>query len=184
MKTTIIRHLLFASVASLIAFSSRSQINTKEQIAYAPGSTEAVNMAWLKPDLPPLKNYISDEKAKRKILRYFSWTFENAEDIAWGKVDDNVLAEFTQGNIKNRALFDKRGNLIYTIAYSDEKLLPQYCRQMVHNLYANYKINQVARVNEALREIWVVKLETSDKLLTVRIENDEPEEVEKFQKPR
>jgi hypothetical protein len=184
MKTTIIRHLLFASVASLITFSARSQIHTKEQIAYAPGNTDAVNMAWLKADLPSLKNYVRDEKAKRKILEYFIWPFENAENIAWGKVDDNLLAEFTVGDIKNRALFDKRGNLIYTIAYSDEKLLPQYYRQMVHNLYAKYKINQVARVNEALREIWVVKLETSDKFLTVRIENDEQEEVEKFQKPR
>jgi hypothetical protein len=184
MKTIIFRHLLFASVASLIAFSSRSQINTKEQIAYAPGSTGAVNMTYLKADLPSLKNYVSDEKAKRKILRYFSWAFENADNIAWGKVDDNVIAEFTIGDIKNRALFDKRGNLIYTIAYSDEKLLPQYYREMVHNLYAKYKVNQVSRVNEALREIWIVKLETWDKLLTVRIENGETEEVEKFQKPR
>ena len=185
MKTTIIRHLLFATVASLITFSSRSQINSKEQIAYTPGSTEAVNMAGLKTDLPSLeKNYVRDEKARRKILGYFVWPFENAENIAWGKVDDNVLAEFTVGDIKNRALFDKRGNLIYTIAYSDEKLLPQYYREMVHNLYAKYKVNQVSRVNEALREIWIVKLETWDKLLTVRIENGETEEVEKFQKPR
>jgi hypothetical protein len=184
MKTTIFRHLLFASVASLITLSSRSQTNSKEQIAYAPGRTGAVNMAYFKADLPSLKNYVSDEKAKRKILRYFSWAFENADNIAWGKVDDNVIAEFTIGDIKNRALFDKRGNLIYTIAYSDEKLLPQYYRQMVNNLYSKYKINQVSRVNEALREIWVVKLEASDKLLTVRIENGETEEVEKFQKPR
>ena len=146
MKTTIIRHLLFASVASLITFSSRSQTNSKEQIAYAPGSTDAVNMAYLKAELSSLKKYVSDEKANRKILQYFIWPFENAENNVWGKVDDNVLAEFAVGDIKTRALFDKRGNLIYTIGYSDEKLLPHYYRQMIYNLYADYKINQVARV--------------------------------------
>ena len=81
-------------------------------------------------------------------------------------------------------LFDKKGNLIYTITYSGEKMLPQNYREMVDNLYADYKISQVARVNEAAREIWVLKLETSKRFLTIRIENDQPEEVEKFQKSR
>ena len=65
-----------------------------------------------------------------------------------------------------------------------EKLLPQNYREMIDNLYADYKINQVAKVNEASREIWVLKLETPRKFLTVRIENDQPEEVERFQKSR
>jgi hypothetical protein len=183
MKTTIIRHLLLAGAASLIAFSSRSQINSTEQITYAAGSTDAVNMAYPKVDLSALKNYVNDEKANRKIARYFIRHFENAESITWGKVNNNVSAEFASGDIKTRALFDKKGNLIYTINYSDEKLLSPYYRTMLDNLYDCYKISQVARVTEALREIWVVELETPDKFLTVRIENDQPEEVEKFQKP-
>ena len=153
-------------------------------MAYTTESADAVNMAHLKPDLSGLKNYVSDEKAERKILRYFTTPFEDAENITWVKVDDNVLAEFTVGNIKTRSLFDKKGNLVYTIDYSDEKLLPRHNRQMIHSDYAGYKINQVARVNEALREIWVVKLEAPDKFTTVRIENDQPEEVEKFKKLR
>lgn len=184
MKTTIICHLLLAGAASLIAFSSRSQINSTRQMAYTAKSADAINMAHLKPDLSGLKNYVSDEKAERKILRYFTTPFEDAVNITWGKVDDNVLAEFAVGNIKTRSLFDKKGNLVYTIDYSDEKLLPRHYRQMIHSDYAGYKINQVARVNEALREIWVVKLEAPDKFATVRIENDQPEEVEKFKKLR
>ena len=35
------------------------------------GRTDAVNMAYLKANLSSLKNYLSDEKAKRKILKYF-----------------------------------------------------------------------------------------------------------------
>lgn len=184
MKTTIIRHLLLAGAASLIAFSSFSQVNTTGQTAYAAESADALNISYLKPDLSGLKNYVKDEKAERKILRYFTTPFEDAENITWGKVEDNVLAEFTIGNIKTRSLFDKRGNLVYTIDYADEKLLPKNYKQMIHSDYAGYKINQVARVNEALREVWIVKLEAPDRFVTVRIENNQPEEVEKFKKLR
>lgn len=120
-------------------------------------------------ELPALKNYVNNEKANRKISGYLSKHFENPDKVILGKVDDNVLAEYVAGDVKNKMLFDKKGNLIYTITYSGEKLLLQNYREMVDNLYADYKFSQVARVNEAARKIWVLKLETPKRFLTVRI---------------
>lgn len=184
MKTTIIRHFLLVGVASLVGLTSRSQINSTNEIAYTRQSTDMVNTASMKIDLSSLRNYISDDKVNRKILKYFVRHFENAGNIEWAKVDDNVLAEFVSGEITTRALFNKSGHLIYTIRVSNEQMLPRNYLEMVHNLYTDYKIGQVARVNEASREIWVVKLAAPDKLITMRIENDQPEEVERFERAR
>lgn len=182
MKTNIIRVLVLAGLASVIAFSSMGQNNSVQQIAYVHGGTDAVNLDNLNVDLSSLKNYVSSEKASRKILRYFLKHFENAQNVSWQNIDNNVLAAFSNGEITTRALFDKNGNLIYTIDYSDEHLLSRPYAQMIHSLYAGYQIRQVTRVAEAFRQIWVVKLETPEKILTVRIENNQPEEVENFQK--
>lgn len=183
MKTTIIRHLLFAGVVSLVTFSSRSQ-STSAQTAFAGVNPSVETNIYSNAEFSTLKNYVKSKKANRKIARYLSNHVEKTDNIILEKVDKNVLAVYFAGDIKNKILFDKNVNLVYTIVYSNEKLLPQNYKEMVDNLYVDYKISQVAKVNEAAREIWVLKLETPGRFLTVRIENNQLEEVKKFQKSR
>jgi uncharacterized protein YkuJ len=184
MKTTIIRNLLFAGAISLHAFTSQSQSSPAKRTAYSPGNTGIVNAVDDKVDLSGLKDFVTNEKANRKIVQYFSKQVKTIGNISWSKVDDNILAEYAGAKTKNRVLFNKNGNPVYTISYSGENMLPRNYREMMYDMYPGYSIKQVSKVNEGDREIWVVKLDTPARLLTVRIENNQPEEVEKFRKPR
>lgn len=49
-------------------------------------------------------------------------------------------------------------------------------------MYPGFANKQVSKVNEDVREIWVVKLDAPSRLLTVRIENNQPEEAKKISK--
>lgn len=183
MKTIFIRYLFVAGVALLITSSSQAQIGISRQARYGE-STDAVNMNYLKVDLSALKNYVGNDNASRRIMKYFVKHFENVENIGWQNVEENVLARFVHDGAKTSALFDKNGKLVYTISYSDERSLPRYYRQMVNNSYKGFVVDQVAKINEALREVWVVKLESPDRFISVQIEDDQPQEVENFKKSR
>lgn len=83
---------------------------------------------------------------------------------------------------QNRALFTKKGQLIYHITYGYEKSLPEDLRKQVKNIYNDYEITGAIKVKEAGREIWVVNLEGANNLILLRLEDGEMEEVQKLQK--
>jgi len=82
----------------------------------------------------------------------------------------------------NRALFTKRGNLIYHISYGYEKNLAEDIRRQVKSTYYDYDISRTIKVTEADRVIWVVNLEDAKNLILVRLEEGEMEEVQKLKK--
>ena len=53
---------------------------------------------------------------------------------------------------------------------------------MVTRVYDNYKIIRAINIKVTERNIWVVKLEGMKKYLTVRVEDEEMDEVESFTK--
>jgi negative regulator of sigma E activity len=79
-------------------------------------------------------------------------------------------------------LFNEKGKFVYTIDYSSEKILPAYIKTMVMKAYKKYEIISVAKILEANRKIWVIKLDSKNDIATVRVEDGEMEEVGFFQK--
>ena len=61
---------------------------------------------------------MSEEVISEKVLKHFNKTFKNVESIKWEQLDDNFLASFVKDDFVTNSLFDKKGNLIYTINYS------------------------------------------------------------------
>lgn len=131
MNTTIIRNLLFAGVAFLLAFTSQAQNSRAKRTAYSPGNSVIDNAAGDKADLPGLKDYVTNEKTSRKIVQYFSTQANNTGNINWSKVEDNILAEYAGAKTKNRVLFNKKGNVVYTMSCSGENMLPRTYREMM-----------------------------------------------------
>ena len=68
----------------------------------------------------------------------------------------------------------------YDISYGYETNLPEKIKEMVNRVYDNYKIIRAINIKVTERNIWVVKLEGMKKYLTVRVEDDEMDEVESF----
>jgi len=117
-----------------------------------------------------------------KALKSFSTSFKNPVGASWSQVGKYFLAKFEADGKKQKALFNKNGAIIYTISYGVEKDLPSDLRKQVKANYYDYTISMAIEVNENNRTIWVVRMEDSATLITVRLENGEMEEVQNFKK--
>ncbi|MES1213945.1 MAG: hypothetical protein ABUT20_00395 [Bacteroidota bacterium] len=132
--------------------------------------------------LPPVTVKASTRKIPNRIWKGFSTYFNDAENPRWFKVNKNYLVKYMIYDEQNRALFTKKGNLIYHISYGYEKSLPEDLRNLITDSYHDYTITGAIKVTEAGREIWVVNLENNETLVLLRLENGEMEEVQKLLK--
>ncbi|MES1219655.1 MAG: hypothetical protein ABUT20_29415 [Bacteroidota bacterium] len=132
--------------------------------------------------LAPVVVKASTKKIPNRIWKGFSTYFNNAENPRWYTLNKNYLAKFMIYDEENRALFTKRGNLIYHISYGYEKSLPEHLRNQVKSSYSEYEITRAVKVEEAGREIWVVNLEDTKKYILIRLEDGELEEIETLNK--
>ena len=119
-----------------------------------------------------------------KVLGAFVKSFENATNLNWSKVGKNFLATFRIAGKERRALFTKKGNLIYSIVYGTEADLPAETRKLVKSVYIDHTIASAIEVKEDDKTIWVIRLEDATSLIFVRIENGEMEQTKHYQKEK
>ena len=162
MKTQIISRISGCLLSILFASSSFAQSN---YIALSPIAISGVNL-----------------KVSEKIQTGFYKSFTDAENVKWYEVDKKILATFSMNEMNHRTLLNKRGGVIYHISYGSEKNLPVEVRKIVKSTYFDYKITMAVKVEEDKRTIWVVDMEDDKTLITVKVENEEMEEVRKLQK--
>ncbi len=127
--------------------------------------------------LPPI-TITPATKVPSAVKETFNSSFENAVNPEWYKLDTKYLVTFLTRDQKNRALYDKNGELIYHIRYGFEQNLPNDIRSMVKSNYNNYTITMAIAVNQNLRNIWVINMENKDRYIIVRVEDGEMEEVQ------
>jgi len=116
------------------------------------------------------------------VDKAFKKAFPDAEDLNWYKYDKEYLAKFIIKDMNHNTRFRQNGFMKYDISYGYEHNLPGNIKEMVVGAYDNYKIIRAINIKVTDRNIWVVKLEGMKKYLTVRVENDEMDEVESFYK--
>jgi len=162
MKTQIISRISGCFLSILFASSSFAQSN---YIALSPLAISGKNF-----------------KVSEKIQTEFYKSFTNAENVKWYEQDKKILATFSMNEMGHRTLLNKKGGVIYHISYGSEKNLPAEVRKIVKSTYFDYKITMAVKVEEDNRTIWVVDMEDDKTLITVRVENEEMEEVRKLQK--
>lgn len=133
-------------------------------------------------NLPPVTVTATTKRIPEKVWSNFQKYFADAENPRWYTLNKNYLVKFMLNENDNRALFTKRGNLIYNISYGYESFLPDDLRSQVRHGYLDYNITRVIKVNEANREIWVVNLEDADNYVIVRLEDGDMEEVQKMKR--
>lgn len=132
--------------------------------------------------LSPIAVSGANFKVSEKIQTEFYKTFTGAENVKWYELDRKILVKFSMNEMNHRTLLNKKGGMIYHISYGSEKNLPAEVRKIVKSTYFDYKITMAVKVEEDNRAIWVVDMEDDKTLITVRVENEEMEEVRKLQK--
>lgn len=116
----------------------------------------------------------------KEVDNAFIKGFPGAQNLRWYMFNKDYLAKFIQNDMKHQALFAKNGYLKYDVSYGNENHLPADVRNKIMGAYEDYKITHVANVKEAGRNIWVTNLESLTHLVLVRVEDDEMEEVGKY----
>jgi len=131
--------------------------------------------------LPPV-TVTATTNVEKAVTSRFERSFPDALDAQWYRASKNYLVRFMNDDQQNSALMKKNGSIVYHIAYGWEKDLPADVRMLVRKQYPDQTITKVIRVEEKERKIWVITAEDRKKLILVRIENDELEEVGNYNK--
>lgn len=118
----------------------------------------------------------------QKVNSAFEKYFKGAMDERWYKLNKDYFVKFMQSDVSNSALFTKKGKLIYHITYGKEQNLPTNYLNMIKSSYPDFTITQAVNVEEGGRDIWVTNLENQKKLILVRFEQGEMEEVGNYDK--
>ena len=108
--------------------------------------------------------------------------FPDALETQWYKMNKKYLASFMANDQRNSALFRANGQIVYYISYGFEKDIPKDTRMIVRTHYPDYAITKAINVKQQDRDIWVINVEDKKKLILVRIEESELEEVGNFDK--
>jgi len=132
--------------------------------------------------LPPVIVKATTTKVPGRIWKGFSTYFNNAEIPMWYRLNKDYLVKFMIYDEQNRALFSKKGRLIYHISYGYEKSLPDNIKGQVKGSYPDHEITRAIKVAEAGRQIWVINLEDDETLIIVRVEDGALEEVQTIKK--
>ena len=117
-----------------------------------------------------------------KVAKSFLKSFPGAEKLRWYKYDQDYLAKFILDDMDHNAFFRKNGFLKYDVRYGYEKNLPEEIKSLVKNSYDNYDIYRVINVLSEGRDVWIVKLEGMKRYATLRIEDGEIDEFERYDK--
>jgi hypothetical protein len=132
--------------------------------------------------LPPVTITATSKKIPERVWKNFNDYFAGSEGSKWYVVNKDYLVKFMTNEDENRALFTKRGSLIYHISYGYEKSMPEDLRNQIRRSYLDYNITRAFKVTEADRVIWVVNVESDKALIIVRLEDGEMEEVQNLKK--
>ncbi len=130
----------------------------------------------------PIITVTATTQVSNELNDAFFKAFPDAINVNWYKFDKDYLVKFIQNDMEHNSLFKKNGWMKYDVSFGYAENLPDQHRQMVEDAYPEFKIIRTFRVVEGGRDIWVVNLESINSFVTTRLENNELEEVQRFNK--
>ena len=128
-------------------------------------------------NVEPFTGKVSSGNDFSNVVIEFHKLFSNAGNVSWYSVDKNFGASFTVDDLMYRAVLNRRGKLIYKIAYGKEKHLPVAIRKMVKSSYVEFVITAAAFFEDHNRKIWLINLSDESRDVTVRVEDLEMSEI-------
>lgn len=80
----------------------------------------------------------------------------------WFRLNAGFLAEFTEGGILNREVYDKWGRWLYSIREFTEKELPKEVWRLVKSTYYEYNIGVVKEVQQPFMLAYIVHIDNEE----------------------
>jgi hypothetical protein len=131
--------------------------------------------------LPPV-TITPASNVEQSVTKAFHDNFKNATNAKWYDIDKNYLVKFISDDMQNNVLFKKNGSMVYHISYGYEKNLEADVKEMVKYSYPNYEITRAIKVRMENRDVWVLNLEGTKRLILVAVEEGQLSEIKNFAK--
>jgi hypothetical protein len=116
----------------------------------------------------------------KKAIKNFTAAFGNAEAVKWLTLTDGFVAYWTLNGTRNRSVYNKRGNWLYSIQNYDEKNLPVDIRAIVKRTYYDFSIYGVQEIHVENKIAYLIYMKDETTFLTVRVCDDEMDVMNKF----
>ncbi|HVV03565.1 MAG TPA: hypothetical protein VHC96_05045 [Puia sp.] len=98
------------------------------------------------------------DRAAIKAERQFWKKYGDGKNESWYKLAAGFLAEFSEGTTRYKAVFDAKGNWLYSIKEYNEQDLPKEVRELVKSTYYDYSIGWVKEVSQNQSVVYVVHI--------------------------
>lgn len=111
-------------------------------------------------------------------LRNFLKSNPQAEDVKWSLENNYYFVHFRTGNVKQKSVYNRKGNEVYSLKMYTEHHLPKSIRASVKSIYYDYLITTVEELKVRGNVIYLVHLHDRTYWKTVRVCEGQLEEIE------
>jgi len=118
---------------------------------------------------------LGSERGSVKAAREFWKRHGDDKDEKWYKFPGGYLAEFLDGDIGTKVVFDKKGNWTYTMRQYTEKELPRDIRALVKSTYYDFAITWVKEVTQFQSLVYVVHIDGPEEWMDLIVRDGEIE---------
>jgi hypothetical protein len=129
----------------------------------------------------PVRNAGSDAAAIRATSEFWK-TFGESRNEVWYRLPGGFLAEFKEKVVQVRAVYDKKGNWVYSIRQYTEKELPEEILDQVKSKFYRDTIGVVKELIQPQNTVYLIHIENGARWKTVRVADGEMEVVQDFRK--
>jgi len=139
------KKMIFVSAMIMMGFS----LVTRAQVTQAAGNT-FLSLRGLSPD-----------RGSVRATREFWKKHGEGKDEKWYKFPKGYLAEFMDGDIGTKVVYDIKGNWCYTLRQYTEKELPKEVRALVKSTYYDFSIGWVKEVSQFQSLVYIVHIDNA-----------------------
>jgi len=108
-----------------------------------------------------------------RAFRNFISHYKNVNNLHWYNIESGFIAQFNADSIQTRVEFDAKGFWCETISNYTGEQTPAFIRNMVKEVYTDFNIIIVNKVETNAALIYVVKIENKTQFKTLTICNGE-----------
>jgi hypothetical protein len=126
---------------------------------------------------------IGTDRSAVRATRDFWKRVGESKDERWYKLSHGYMAQYTEGAIQARYVYDHKGMLRYSLLTYSEKELPADVRKLVRSSYYDFTISWVKELNEDQTRVYIVHLDDSVSFKEIAVQDGEFREIASFAKP-
>jgi len=105
----------------------------------------------------------------KKVSDSFASLFKGAQEPKWFVADKNYVVDFIMNDQVNKAEFTKKGQLVYHLAFGNEKQMPADIRTIVKSKYFDFAINSTVKVTMNENSAWIINVEDDKQFYVLKV---------------